>query len=167
MPALTSAPFVVGPADGRDAPLARLGTVHKVPAHITDGHVAIVEHTLPPRQLALPLHRHAREDELTFVLYGTLGIKLGDEVIEAGPRSWVMKPRGQWHTFWNAGDMNVRFIELLIPGGAEGYFERLSSLLGRKDAPEAEAVGCLAAQYGIEFDFQSVERLCREFDLIF
>jgi len=167
MPALTTSPFVVGPAEGLDAPLARLGTVHKVPARITDGHVAIVEHTLPPKQLALPLHRHAREDELTFVLYGTLAIKLGDDVVEAGRGSYVMKPRGQWHTFWNPGDMNVRFLELLIPGGAEGYFERLSSLLGRKDAPDAEAVGWLAAQYGIEFDFQSVERLCREFDLIF
>ena len=30
-------PFVVGPGEGIDAPLGRLGTMHKIPAFVTEG----------------------------------------------------------------------------------------------------------------------------------
>ena len=153
-------PYVVEPADGLDAPLGRLGTVHKVPAYVTDGRLAAVEHTLPPRHLAAPLHRHSREDELSIVLSGQLGAKLGDDVIVAGPGSYVLKPRGQWHTFWNAGDTQLRFIELLIPGGFDAYFQWLSTLLSSGTPPDPDEIRALAAEYGIEFDLGSVRTLC-------
>src|SRR6476619_2198370 len=46
---------------------------------------ALVEHTLPPRALGSPLHRHTSEDEYSYVLEGRLGAQLGDGVVEAGP----------------------------------------------------------------------------------
>jgi mannose-6-phosphate isomerase-like protein (cupin superfamily) len=158
-------PFIVGPAGGSHAPLGNLGTVHKVPGFVTEGRVAIVEHTLAPRTLAAPLHRHSREDELSFVLYGTLGAKLGDEVVVAGAGSYVLKPRGQWHTFWNAGATALHFVELLIPGGLEGYFERLSPLLARHDPPDTAVIRSLATEYGLELDLGSVAGLCQRFGL--
>jgi mannose-6-phosphate isomerase-like protein (cupin superfamily) len=54
--------------------------------------------------LAAPLHRHAREDEYSYVLRGRLGAILGDDVVFAKPGDLVFKPRNQWHTFWNASD---------------------------------------------------------------
>jgi quercetin dioxygenase-like cupin family protein len=163
----TTRPFVVAAGEGLDAPLARLGTVHKVPSAVTDGLVAIVEHTLPPRALAAPLHRHGREDELSIVLEGQLGALLGDDVAVAGPGAYVWKPRNQWHTFWNAGDTPLRFIELLLPGGFEGYFERLSPLLQAAGEPDPAAILGLAEQYGIEFDFEAVPEICARFGLTF
>lgn len=162
-----SLPFVVGPGEGLDAPLSRLGTVHKVPASATEGRLAIVEHTLPPRALAAPLHRHSREDELSIVLEGRLGALLGVDAVEAGPGSYVLKPRGQWHTFWNAGDTPLRFIELLIPGGFDGYFARLSPLLMAAGGADPAAIESLAEEYGIDFDFNSVPDLCARFGLTF
>jgi quercetin dioxygenase-like cupin family protein len=160
-------PYIVPAGGGVSAPLARLGTVHKVPSAVTEGRVAIVEHTLPARALAAPLHRHSREDELSIVLAGTIGAQLGEEVVTAGAGSYVFKPRGQWHTFWNAGDDELRFVELLIPGGFEGYFARLSPLLAAAGAADPAAIQSLAAEYGIEFDFASVTRLCERHGLTF
>jgi mannose-6-phosphate isomerase-like protein (cupin superfamily) len=160
-------PYVVEPCDGLNAPLGRLGTVHKVPAYVTEGRLAVVEHTLPPRHLAAPLHRHSREDELSIVLNGRLGAKLGDDVVVVDGGSYLLKPRGQWHTFWNAGDTELRFIELLIPGGFDAYFQWLSELLMSGERPNPAAIQALAAEYGIEFDFDSVPRLCEEFGLRF
>ena len=160
-------PFVVPPGGGMDAPLAQLGTIHKIPSYATEGRVAIVEHTLPPRALAAPLHRHSREDELSIVLTGTIGAQLGQDVVSAGAGSYVLKPRGQWHTFWNAGDEELRFIELLIPGGFEGYFARLSPMLEAAGVPDPAAIQSLAAEYGIEFDFASVPVLCARHGLTF
>ncbi len=158
-------PYVVAPGDGLDAPLGRLGTVHKVPAYVTDGRLAAVEHSLPPRHLAAPLHRHSREDELSIVLSGRLGAKLGDDVVVADAGSYVLKPRGQWHTFWNAGDAELRFIELLIPGGFDAYYQWLSALLASGGPPDHTAIRTLAAEYGLEFDFGSVPALCERFGL--
>ena len=158
-------PYVVEAADGLDAPLGRLGTVHKVPAYVTDGRLAAVEHTLPPKHLAGPLHRHSREDELSIVLSGQLGAQLGDDVIVAGPGSYVLKPRGQWHTFWNPGDTQLRCIELIIPGGFDAYFQWLSTLLSSGKAPEPGEIRTLAAEYGLDFDMKTVSVLCEKHGL--
>jgi quercetin dioxygenase-like cupin family protein len=160
-------PYVMGPGEGHDLPLARLGTIHKVPSAATAGRVAIVEHTLPPRHLAAPLHRHSREDELSIVLSGRLGAMLGGELVVAPAGSYVFKPRDQWHTFWNAGDTDLRFIELILPGGFEGYFARLSPLLTAAGTADPAAIESLAAEYGIEFDFDSVPELCAKLGLTF
>jgi mannose-6-phosphate isomerase-like protein (cupin superfamily) len=160
-----ASPFVIGPGDGIAVPLARLGAVQKVCAHMTEGHLAILEHTLPPRHLSAPLHRHSREDELSFVVAGTMGVMLGSEVVTAGAGTYVLKPRGQWHTFWNAGDSELRSIELIMPAGLEDCFERLAPMLSGAAPPGREAILRVAAEYGIEFDFASVGRICRRFGL--
>lgn len=169
MPATTAThrPYVVGPREGLDAPLSYLGTVHKVPAAVLAGRIAIVEHTLPPRRLAAPLHRHTREDELSVVLEGRMGALLGDDHVEADAGSYVLKPRDQWHTFWNAGETPLRFIEIILPGGFDGYFERLSPMLQASGGADPAAIGALADEYGIAFDFEGVPALCERFGLQF
>src|SRR3712207_6714178 len=68
------------------------------------GRFALVQHLFPPRALAPPLHRHHREDEYMYVVYGRVGAVLGDDEEVGEPGDLVFKPRDQWHTFWNAGD---------------------------------------------------------------
>jgi quercetin dioxygenase-like cupin family protein len=160
-------PYVMPPGGGLDAPLSRLGCIHKVPGAVTHGQVAIVEHTLPPGALAAPRHRHSREDELSIVLAGEIGALLGDDVVIGAAGAYVWKPRNQWHTFWNAGTTELRFIELLLPGGFEGYFERLSPMLAAAGGADPAAINRLADEYGIEFDFESIPRLCERFRLTF
>jgi quercetin dioxygenase-like cupin family protein len=79
-------------------------SIYQLRSDATDGHLAIIENTVPSRYLVAPRHRHAREDEVTIVLSGKMGALLGDDVVSAGPGSYVMKPRGQWHAVWNDGD---------------------------------------------------------------
>jgi mannose-6-phosphate isomerase-like protein (cupin superfamily) len=140
-------------------------SIHKLRSDATDGHLAIIENTVPSRYLVAPLHRHAREDEVSIVLSGKMGALLGDEVVAAGPGSYVMKPRGQWHAIWNAGDEDLRIIELIVPGGFEECVERLAPMLNAPVGRSHEAMAKIAAEYGIEFDFDGVQRLCERFNL--
>ena len=98
----------------------------------TAGRFSLVEHPMPPRALAAPLHRHSREDEYSFVLEGRMGAQLGDEVVYAETGDLVFKPRDQWHTFWNAGDEPCRILEIISPAGFERYFEELVDMTGAK-----------------------------------
>ena len=158
---------VIGPSDGKAGFLGSIGVRFMINGEDAGGDFSLVEHPLSPRALAAPLHRHSREDELSIVLEGTLGAVLGDHEVVAGAGSYVYKPRGQWHTLWNAGDEPLRFIELLIPGGVDEYFQQISSMLQAASAPDPAVVRRMAAEYGIEFDFESVPSLCDRFGVTF
>src|SRR3954453_16455720 len=99
----TTAAKVVGPADGKAGFLGSIGVRFMIDGDEAGGGFSLVEHPMPPRALAAPLHRHNREAEYSFVLEGGMGALRGDEVLEAGPGGLVFKPRKQSHTFWNAG----------------------------------------------------------------
>ena len=87
----------------------------------TGGAFAILEFTLGPRRL-VPPHTHVEEDELSYVIEGEVGFRVGDAVTIAAPGTYVQKPRGIAHTFWNATDQPARVMELLLPGSAaEGF----------------------------------------------
>ncbi|WP_221934804.1 cupin domain-containing protein [Georgenia yuyongxinii] len=134
-------------------------------ADVQDRGFALVEHPLPPRALAAPLHRHTREDEYSYVLTGRMGAMLGDDVVEAGPGDLVFKPRDQWHTFWNAGDEPASILELIAPAGFEEFFRTLSRADAAGNDVGGEQLAELAALYGLEFDFDSIDMLCARFGL--
>ena len=100
----TTAPRVIGPKDGKAGDLGSIGVRFMIYGEESGGGFSLVEHPMPPRKLAAPLHRHTREDEYSFVLEGRMGALLGDDVVYAEVGDLVFKPRNQWHTFWNAGD---------------------------------------------------------------
>jgi quercetin dioxygenase-like cupin family protein len=166
MPTTTQAK-VLGPKDGNTGQLGSIGVRFMVDATESGGGFALVEHPMPPHHLGAPLHRHSREDEYTFVLEGRVGALLGDETIYGEPGDLIFKPRGQWHTFWNAGDEPARILEFISPGGFEGYFARLAELLAAGGPPDPAAVGQIAADYGLEVDIESVPRLAEQYGLSF
>jgi mannose-6-phosphate isomerase-like protein (cupin superfamily) len=159
---------VVGPADGEAGWLGAIGVRFMIDgADVQDGGFSLVEHPMPPRALAAPLHRHTREDEYSYVVTGRMGALLGDEVVEAGPGDLVFKPRDQWHTFWNAGDEECRILEIIAPADFEEFFRELSrrGAAGEEVAPDMLAG--LGARYGLEFDFDSIPGLCERFGVRF
>ena len=157
-------PRVVGPADGQLVDLGSLGVRFLVRNEESGGGFALVEHPIPPRTLAAPLHRHAREDEYSYVLEGRFGALLGDDVVFAGPGDLVFKPRNQWHTFWNAGDAPCRILEIISPGGFEGLFAEIGA---DPAAMTGESAAAMDARYGLEVDYESIGRLCGEHGLEF
>lgn len=157
---------VVGPDDGKLGFLGTIGVRFMIDGAESSGGFSLVEHPMSPRALAAPLHRHLHEDEYSYVLEGKMGALLGDEVLEAGPGDLVFKPRGQWHTFWNATDQPTRILEIIAPAGFERFFERLSDMGGVTAVPPDD-LGALCAEYGLEMDPSSVPGLLERFGLKF
>lgn len=152
----------IGAGEGKAFDFGGLGVEWKLDGAVSDGRFSIVHHPIAPRALAAPLHRHRNEDEHSFVLKGTLGALLGDEVVTAGPGTWLVKPRRQWHTFWNAGDGPCEIIEVISPAGFEQYFREVAAAWG-----DLDAFAAINDRYDLEMDFQSVPELCERFGLTF
>ena len=106
-----------------------LGTTYKVLSKSVNGSAAIVEHTLEAKSIGAPMHKHTYEDEISYVTEGELSVIQDGKVQVANPGQYIVKPRGFFHTFWNAGNERVRFIEVITPGNFEYYFAELAPFL--------------------------------------
>src|SRR5437763_14556704 len=153
---------VLGPNDGKAGSLGTIDVRFMIDRADAGERCSLVEHPMPPRSLAGPLHRHSREDEYSYVLEGRVGALLGDEVVVGEPGDLIFKPRGQWHTFWNAGDQPARILEIISPAGFERFFAELVDLGGVTQA-EPQALGELSARYELEMDPDSIPGLAERF----
>jgi quercetin dioxygenase-like cupin family protein len=162
----TTTATVLGPTDGKAGTLGGVGVRFMLDGARSGGGVALVEHPMAPRALAAPLHRHTREDEYSYVLEGRVGALLGDEVVVGGPGDLIFKPRGQWHTFWNAGDEPARILEVISPAGFERFFDELVDLGGVAAAEEQTLIE-LCTRYELEIDPESIPGLVARFGLRF
>jgi quercetin dioxygenase-like cupin family protein len=164
---MTMAARVLGPRDGKAGELGSIGVRFMVGGDDSGGGFSLVEHPMPPHALGAPLHRHSREDEYSFVLEGRVGALLGEEVLYGEPGDLIFKPRGQWHTFWNAGDQPARILEIISPAGFEKYFEELTELPPVAGPPDPAHIAAIAARYGLELDFESIPKLIEKHGLRF
>ena len=95
---------MLGPGDGRAGLLGSMGVRFMLAGDETGGGFSLVEHPIPPRALAAPLHRHSREDEYSFVLEGRVGALLGDAVVQRSEERRVGKEcselcRSRWSPY--------------------------------------------------------------------
>src|SRR6266540_232784 len=68
-------------------------------------------------------HVHAREVDSFYILAGELELTLGDEVVRAGPGTFVSAPPGVRHGFKNPGPGRARFLNTHTP--ADGFIDSL------------------------------------------
>jgi mannose-6-phosphate isomerase-like protein (cupin superfamily) len=149
----------------RTADLPGLKNRYLIDSSTTDGRFALIEHRIPPRTLAAPLHVHEREDEYSYVLSGRMGAQIGDETVEAGPGELVFKPRGIWHAFWNPGDEETVLLELISPGEFAEYFADLAPVLSADGPPDVEKLGAIQQRYALSMDFESIGPLMQQHGL--
>jgi mannose-6-phosphate isomerase-like protein (cupin superfamily) len=149
----------IAAAEGERADFPRLGNRYVLRDDEAGGRFALIEHNIPPRTLAAPLHTHKNEDEFAFVLAGRMGAQIGEETLEAGPGDLVRKPRGIPHAFWNPGDEETRVLEIISPAGFEQYFADLAPVLARGGEPDLAALAAIRERYRLSMDLDSIGTL--------
>ena len=160
------APKIVGPQDGKAGFLGSIGVRFMIDGAEASDRFSLVEHPMSAHALAAPMHRHAREDEYSYVLEGSIGALLGDSVVIGKPGDLIFKPRNQWHTFWNAGDKPARLLEIISPAGFENFFRELVDMGGVAKA-QPQALTELCGRYELEMDPSSIPKLIERFGVQF
>ena len=72
-----------------------------------------------------PLHVHANEDEVLYVLEGEILMHIDGEDHRVGPRGVAFAPRGVPHAFL-VSSPTARVLTLLTPGTAEAFYRGAS-----------------------------------------
>jgi hypothetical protein len=131
-------PKVVGPNDGKSGFLGSIGARFLIDGSEAANRFSLVEHPMSAHALAAPLHKHAREDEYSYILEGSIGALLGENVI-------IGKP----------GDLIF-----------EKFFQELIDLGGVAKAP-LQALTQLCSRYELDIDFDSIPGLVERFGVRF
>jgi quercetin dioxygenase-like cupin family protein len=150
--------MILSPSDGQLVWLGGLGIHFKLDGTNTQGAFSVVEHPLEPGAFAPP-HTHSREDEFSYVLEGTIGVMLGDQEFLVSSGSYIVKPRGIPHAFWNPGPGIARLLEIIAPAGFERYFAVLAVLVNKNVSRDDEAIVKLASEYGLTYHMEQVPAL--------
>jgi mannose-6-phosphate isomerase-like protein (cupin superfamily) len=147
---------LVAPGEGEVVLQGGVGAIRKISA-ASDEAFSVVEHPLEPGALAAPPHTHADVDEYSFVIGGEIGVLMGEETFWAPAGSYVLKPRGVPHTFWNPGPEPARVLEIITPAGFEQYFEDLAGILSSTQAgepPDFTRIAEMAGRYDTTFHME-------------
>jgi len=155
---------ILSPNDGQLVWLGGLGIHFKLNGTNTQGAFSVVEHPLEPGAFAPP-HTHSREDEFSYVLEGTVGVKPGDQEFLVSRGTYIVKPRGIPHAFWNPGPEPARLLEIIAPAGFERYFMQLAALVNKNVSRDDEAFEKLASEYGLTYHMQQVPALVTKYGL--
>jgi mannose-6-phosphate isomerase-like protein (cupin superfamily) len=112
-----------------------LGTLDSLVAKATDTNGAYgVLLRIAPKGFAAPHHQHSKEDTGFFVIDGRLRVRIGDEECILGPNEFRFAPRGVPHWF-QVETETARFIEIVTPGGFEGFHMEISVPAERFEVP--------------------------------
>jgi mannose-6-phosphate isomerase-like protein (cupin superfamily) len=120
--------------------------VIRASAETTGGAFTVFEEV--PPLLDTPLHVHANEDELFYILEGEHIVRCGEEEFRLGPGGVVFLPRGVPHSQRRVVARKERLLVMTSPSGFEGFFRELAK------AEEAGTLGPAAyaaasEEYGI------------------
>ncbi|MEZ4293859.1 MAG: cupin domain-containing protein [Polyangiaceae bacterium] len=134
--------------------------VVKVRAQQLSGDFSVMEGAIEKDQLLAP-HTHTNEDQCIFVIDGEVEFEVGGEGGErftAGKGSYVIKPRGIPHAFWNKKATTCRYIEL---SGGRGFEQFTDST--RYGAVQASMKS--EEKFGVKFHSDQIPRLMKQHGL--
>ena len=113
-------PIFLPPGGGRTYPAGSISILFKADREETGARCAISEWWLEPQTKGPGPHSH-EEDDLFYVLEGTMSILIGDRWVDAPKGSFVLAPGGLTHDFENRTSERAGFLNISVPGGFEEH----------------------------------------------
>ncbi|MEC5384476.1 cupin domain-containing protein [Uliginosibacterium sp. H3] len=109
---------ILEPGQGRAYPMGRIAAVFKADGAETQGRYSISEWSLEPHTQGPGPHSHD-EDDIFYVIEGTMSVLIGEHWTHATRGSFVLVPGGTLHDFENRTGERAAVLNLSIPGDFE------------------------------------------------
>jgi len=108
----------LSPGEGRSYPMGRISAVFKADGDETQKGYSISEWWLESHTQGPGAHSHP-EDDVFYVIAGTMSFLLGDRWIDAPKGSFVLAPGGMTHDFENRSSSRAGALNISVPGNFE------------------------------------------------
>jgi uncharacterized cupin superfamily protein len=111
--------------------------------------LGMFELTVPPASNVPPPHSHSDNEELVYVLEGTLRYRVGSDTRDLTPGQSMRTPRGTVHAFCNPFDCSARALIILSPDIGAQYFKDVAAVVNRGGPPDKAALVAVMGRYGL------------------
>ncbi len=111
--------IILGPDEGRHYACGPMRAVFKADLEETGNRYCVSEWWVEPRKTGPGPHSHEANEELFYVVEGTMSFLVGEEWIDAKKGTFLRIPAGVTHDFQNRTDHPACALNIFIPGGFE------------------------------------------------
>lgn len=115
----------------------------------SSGTMGVFELTVPAGSNVPPPHSHSNNEEIVYVLEGTLRYSVGAETRDLVAGESMHTPRGVVHAFANPGADVARALIILSPDIGAQYFEDVAAVVNAGGPPDKAAMVAVMARYGL------------------
>ena len=114
-----------------------------------DAGLGMFELTVPPGSNVPPAHSHSNNEEIVYVLEGTLRYTVAGETRDLTPGQTMRTPKGSVHGFSNPFDAVARALITLSPDIGPAYFEDVAAVVNAGGPPDKAALAGVMARHGL------------------
>lgn len=131
-------PIVLPPGGGRVYPMGRMHAVFKADETESESRYSISEWWLEPKTTGPGAHSHD-EDDVFYVLSGTMSFLVNEGWIDAAAGSFVLVPAGITHDFENRSEARAGILNFSAPGGFEPNMPTISAWFASHPPSDTDA----------------------------
>lgn len=113
------------PNAGRKYPMGRISAAFLADGTETNQRYSISEWWLEPNTKGPGAHSHA-EDDIFYVIEGTMSFLLESRWVDAPRGSFVLAPGGMTHDFENRSEQRAGALNFSVPGGFESHMPSIA-----------------------------------------
>ena len=128
---------VLRPGEGRSYPMGRISALFKADGAETASRYSISEWWLEPHTQGPGAHSHD-EDDVFFVIEGTMSFLIDGAWIDAPQGSFVLAPGGATHDFENRSDAHAGVLNFSVPGDFEPHMAGIAQWFAEHPPGRAE-----------------------------
>jgi quercetin dioxygenase-like cupin family protein len=136
----------------QEQPVVRVGQLeirYLIDGTVTGAGVGVFELTVPAGARVPPAHSHRDNEEVIYVLEGTLRYTVDDEMRDLKPGERMYTPRGSVHAFGNPHDRPARALVILTPDIGAQYFRDVAEVANAPGGPSLAKLVDVMTRYGV------------------
>lgn len=111
--------------------------------------MGVFEMRVPPGSLVPPPHSHSANEELVYVLEGTLRYTVGGETRDLQPGEFMATPRGVVHAFSNPHAVDARALVINTPDIGPQYFREVAAIVNAGAPPDRAKLMATMQRFGL------------------
>ncbi len=123
--------------------------IHYVVDGTPSASVGMFELTVPSGSNVPPPHSHSNNEEVLYVLEGTLRYTVGDETRDLTPGQCMTTPKGVVHAFTNPFPVDAKALVVQSPDIGPQYFRDIAVVVNAGGPPDKAALVAVMKRYGL------------------